>query len=354
MDTQITDEQSVRSVAVGGNSGTSKAYCKCGEGWKCVITRTEGPDSGKAFFKCGENCTCVVPSNRSRREEKVIGDAAGVCSDGGALSSESSSEERRDVCTLRAVQMSSLEQLRIYIEAGSKADVRTRLKVRTSLRSSPSGVGDGAPPPQKTQAASPTTFPPRRVCSFPVFRRDHPSLKFWVILPENWKRTDSPVRESSRGGCWSLLGWRHTVAGRRRTEGRPHFKDRADRGRASIPADSSSVPDHFSSPTSPSNSSFPARSPKTSNKVDLTGKLEFGGLAGDENWSWMLLESAGVEARPRRAGDGTVKELEKIGPNEAYCECGEGWTCVISKVEGSEADKAFFECADGCSCATTA
>ncbi|KAL6181517.1 hypothetical protein ACLB2K_048172 [Fragaria x ananassa] len=59
----------------------------------------------------------------------------------------------------------------------------------------------------------------------------------------------------------------------------------------------SSVLDHFPSPT---NSSFPAKSPKTSNKVDLSGKLEFDGLAGDGKWSGKLLESAGVETRPRR------------------------------------------------------
>ncbi|KAI5327582.1 PREDICTED: nodulin-26 [Prunus dulcis] len=61
METQNSGEQSVRSVAAaGGNSSISKAFCRCGEGWKCVITRTEGPDAGKAFFNCGDNCTCVI------------------------------------------------------------------------------------------------------------------------------------------------------------------------------------------------------------------------------------------------------------------------------------------------------
>ncbi|KAL6146549.1 hypothetical protein ACLB2K_057227 [Fragaria x ananassa] len=73
------------------------------------------------------------------------------------------------------------------------------------------------------------------------------------------------------------------------------------RGRASTLADSSSFPDLFPSPASPPNSSFPARSRKTSNKVNLAGKLEFGGLAGDGKRSGKLLESAGVEARPRRS-----------------------------------------------------
>ncbi|KAL6202266.1 hypothetical protein ACLB2K_025974 [Fragaria x ananassa] len=115
-------------------------------------------------------------------------------------------------------------------EAGSGADVRTGLKVRTSLRSPPSGADDGAPPPQKTPAASSTIFPPRRIRSFPVFRRDHPKLQTRSISPENWKITDSPGRESDRERCWSLLGCRCAVvgAGGWRTDGRPHFKPSVD------------------------------------------------------------------------------------------------------------------------------
>ncbi|KAL6180631.1 hypothetical protein ACLB2K_047292 [Fragaria x ananassa] len=72
------------------------------------------------------------------------------------------------------------------------------------------------------------------------------------------------------------------------------------RRRASTRVDSSSVPNHFPSSASPSNSSFLARSSKTSNKIDLAGKLEFGGLAGERKWSGTLLESARVEVRRRR------------------------------------------------------
>ncbi|KAL6128285.1 hypothetical protein ACLB2K_071640 [Fragaria x ananassa] len=84
------------------------------------------------------------------------------------------------------------------------------------------------------------------------------------------------------------------------------------RRRASTPADSSSVPDHFPSPASLPNSSFPAKSPKTSNKIDLVGKLEFDRLAGKGKWLWTMLESAGVEACRRRcrteANEGTAHE----------------------------------------------
>lgn len=58
------------SVAVGGNSGNTKVFCRCGEGWECVITRTEGPDAGKAFFSCGVNCTCVMYVDQ--RRDKLI------------------------------------------------------------------------------------------------------------------------------------------------------------------------------------------------------------------------------------------------------------------------------------------
>ena len=90
--------------------------------------------------------------------------------------------------------------------------------------------------------------------------------------------------------------------------GCPSFRHR--RGRASTLADSSSFPDHFPSPATLPNSSFPARSLKTSNKVNLAGKLKFDGLAGDRKWSGKLLESARVEACPRRRR--TVANGEKL------------------------------------------
>ncbi|KAL6144544.1 hypothetical protein ACLB2K_055236 [Fragaria x ananassa] len=70
------------------------------------------------------------------------------------------------------------------------------------------------------------------------------------------------------------------------------------RGRASTPADSNSFPDHFPSPASLPNSSFPARLTLFEVLGDLAGKLEFGGLAEKEKWSVKLLESVGVEALP--------------------------------------------------------
>lgn len=52
--------------------------------------------------------------------------------------------------------------------------------------------------------------------------------------------------------------------------------------------------------------------------------------------------------------DVVPQEVEKVGASEAYCECGEGWKCVISKVEGPDAGKGFSECSNGCTCVTDA
>ncbi|XP_050206410.1 uncharacterized protein LOC126656016 isoform X2 [Mercurialis annua] len=49
----------VRYVTVGGDSSKSRAICKCGEGYKCVITRIIGPDAGKTY-SCNGNCTCII------------------------------------------------------------------------------------------------------------------------------------------------------------------------------------------------------------------------------------------------------------------------------------------------------
>ncbi|MED6112031.1 hypothetical protein PIB30_057963 [Stylosanthes scabra] len=60
----IQENQSLREV--GGPApadkklGLGSVYCKMGEGWTCVITKTEGPDAGKVMLKCGENCECNI------------------------------------------------------------------------------------------------------------------------------------------------------------------------------------------------------------------------------------------------------------------------------------------------------
>ncbi|KAL6228051.1 hypothetical protein ACLB2K_002005 [Fragaria x ananassa] len=83
------------------------------------------------------------------------------------------------------------------------------MDVRIELHSPPSGADDGAPPPQQTLAASPITFPPRRVRRIPVFWRDHPKLQIKSISPESSNKVD--LAGDRRGGkvigdaarvCW--------------------------------------------------------------------------------------------------------------------------------------------------------
>ncbi|KAL6199121.1 hypothetical protein ACLB2K_028908 [Fragaria x ananassa] len=192
---------------------------------------------------------------RTRRGGKVIGDAAG-----GALSSAPDGGERRDIRTLRTNSADSpgresdrgrcwspLGWRRAVVGAvrwrteGRPPLIRTvyththtwrgsKEDVRTSLRSPPSGSDDGAPPPERTPAVTPTTFPPWRVRQIPVFRRDRSCVKFWVEVATQTFKSILPGRESGWGCPWSPFGWRCAVVGAVpwRTEGRPHFKPSAD------------------------------------------------------------------------------------------------------------------------------
>ncbi|KAH9610141.1 hypothetical protein KSS87_003453 [Heliosperma pusillum] len=42
---------------------TDGAYCVCGEGYSCKITKTEGPDAGKVFCECGNGYSCQITSS---------------------------------------------------------------------------------------------------------------------------------------------------------------------------------------------------------------------------------------------------------------------------------------------------
>ncbi|KAG5059141.1 hypothetical protein AAZX31_01G017600 [Glycine max] len=53
---------------LGLDMAKGSAFCKMGEGWTCIITKTEGPDAGKVFVKCGENCTCTIEGEAVSQE----------------------------------------------------------------------------------------------------------------------------------------------------------------------------------------------------------------------------------------------------------------------------------------------
>ncbi|KAL8142909.1 hypothetical protein V2J09_015941 [Rumex salicifolius] len=69
------------SVAPCGVGAKSKVYCKCGEGWSCVITKLEGPDdSFKPFYNCIEgSCVCITDEGGAVESERG---AYCVCGEG--------------------------------------------------------------------------------------------------------------------------------------------------------------------------------------------------------------------------------------------------------------------------------
>ncbi|KAA8525873.1 hypothetical protein F0562_007728 [Nyssa sinensis] len=56
MEATSTPQQSLSGMT----ADVGEAFCKCGEGWTCVITKTEAAKAGEAFSKCGSSCTCVT------------------------------------------------------------------------------------------------------------------------------------------------------------------------------------------------------------------------------------------------------------------------------------------------------
>ncbi|KAL6146315.1 hypothetical protein ACLB2K_056996 [Fragaria x ananassa] len=83
--------------------------------------------------------------------------------------------------------------------------------------------------------------------------------------------------------------------------GRPSFRHRTAPARARLhPSGLQQLPRPLFIPDKSAEFQFPARLTLFEVLGDLAEKLEFGGLAGEGKWSGKLLESAGVEARPRR------------------------------------------------------
>ncbi|PWA56006.1 hypothetical protein CTI12_AA422950 [Artemisia annua] len=47
----------------------------------------------------------------------------------------------------------------------------------------------------------------------------------------------------------------------------------------------------------------------------------------------------------------TVQQKVDTSGAKVFCECAEGWSCVVSKTDGPEAaGKTYFECGEGCIC----
>ncbi|XP_065877232.1 uncharacterized protein [Euphorbia lathyris] len=64
MDAQTTTQTShptFRYITVeDSNNSGSRAICKCGKGYRCVITKTTGSDAGKTFTCDGGDCICII------------------------------------------------------------------------------------------------------------------------------------------------------------------------------------------------------------------------------------------------------------------------------------------------------
>ncbi|XP_029127750.1 uncharacterized protein LOC114916037 isoform X2 [Cajanus cajan] len=70
-------EVSAADKTLGLGLGKGSAFCKMSEGWTCIITKTEGPDAGKVFVKCGENCTCTIEGEAVSKEINLPPDVVG-------------------------------------------------------------------------------------------------------------------------------------------------------------------------------------------------------------------------------------------------------------------------------------
>ncbi|CAN4100705.1 unnamed protein product [Withania somnifera] len=52
---EISDPQKAIEV-----SSKDKVICNCGEGWSCIVSKTEEAEVGNIFFECAEGCLCIV------------------------------------------------------------------------------------------------------------------------------------------------------------------------------------------------------------------------------------------------------------------------------------------------------
>lgn len=67
---------------------TDGVICNCGEGWSCILTKTEGPDAGKVFLKCGEGCSCEIGSSTTGKCTITKGMTGASCKCGEGWSCE--------------------------------------------------------------------------------------------------------------------------------------------------------------------------------------------------------------------------------------------------------------------------
>ncbi|XP_010322312.1 nodulin-26-like isoform X1 [Solanum lycopersicum] len=53
-------------------SSKDKVICNCGEGWSCVVSKTEAAEVGNIFFECAEGCICIVDETSTLKKHVYV------------------------------------------------------------------------------------------------------------------------------------------------------------------------------------------------------------------------------------------------------------------------------------------
>ncbi|KAK6787926.1 hypothetical protein RDI58_016451 [Solanum bulbocastanum] len=53
-------------------SSKDKVICNCGEGWSCVVSKTEEAEVGNIFFECAEGCLCIVDETNTLKKHVYV------------------------------------------------------------------------------------------------------------------------------------------------------------------------------------------------------------------------------------------------------------------------------------------
>ncbi|XP_059302619.1 nodulin-26-like isoform X2 [Lycium ferocissimum] len=64
---EISGSQKVIEV-----SSKDKVICNCGEGWSCIVSKTEEAEVGNIFFECAEGCLCIVDETNTLNKHVYV------------------------------------------------------------------------------------------------------------------------------------------------------------------------------------------------------------------------------------------------------------------------------------------
>ncbi|PHT46496.1 Aquaporin NIP3-1 [Capsicum baccatum] len=55
-------------------SSKDKVICNCGEGWSCIVSKTDEAEVGNIFFECAEGCLCIVDETNTLNKHVYVYD----------------------------------------------------------------------------------------------------------------------------------------------------------------------------------------------------------------------------------------------------------------------------------------